>query len=170
MGNSRSLNFPWVSVNIFHLIVNNTKAFTFCNVRTLNVISNTQRAFETTLCLASLQHLQCPKNFSRNPLVMPSMQMRGLSKEKTDGNQISPGQKNTALNTQGPKIQKVQYQKWGSKRTEEQGTLLLLLQIWFRRCVHHAVIILVPKQVNWQDFSLQLDTIRMQTILVDILL
>lgn len=37
MGKARSLNFPWVSVNIFHLIVNNTKAFTFYNVRTLNI-------------------------------------------------------------------------------------------------------------------------------------
>lgn len=55
----------------------------------------------------------------------------------------------TVLNTQGPRIHRAHYQKWGSKRTEEQDTFTLFY-IWCGICVHHVVIVLVPKRVNWQ--------------------
>lgn len=59
----------------------------------------------------------------------------------------------------------------GGQRGQRNKKLLhLFLQIWYSRCVHQVVIILVPEQVNWQGFlTTAFDTIRMQTILVDIL-
>lgn len=59
----------------------------------------------------------------------------------------------------------------GGQRGQRNKKLLrLFLQIWYSRCVHQVVIILVPEQVNWQGFlTTAFDAIRMQTILVDIL-
>lgn len=101
---------------------------------------------------------------------MPSVQLRRLSKEETDGNQVSLGQKNTALNTQGARIPRAHDQKWGSKRTEEQGTFTLipidLVQKMCPPCCHYLG---AKASQLARLLTTAFDTIRMQTILVDIL-